>query len=793
MTGAPRPAAARLDARLAIPALIGWSAVAALLGCPEDLLAWCGLAVLGAGGVSVAWLRLARRSVLSWSGTASLIVVTVLVTGGLLVIAAGQGATRKVGRIVDLARERATIQATGAVVSDPRVIAARPGVGRGTDMVVMRVQLDAVTARGYSNEARAPILVFGDPQWKTVRWGARLRFVARLGEAQAGDDVVAVATPRGPPEEIEGPGLLADAAQHVRHRLQAAVTVLPGDARGLLPGLVLGDTSAASETLTADMRITGLTHLSAVSGSNVTLVLAAVIWLCGWLRVPRWGRAPVALTALVGFVVLVRPDPSVLRAAVMGSIGLLGLSASLRRAGLPALGAGVVLLLAYDPWLARSLGFGLSVLATLGLLIWARSWTTWIAARLPSRWGWAGPAIAVPLAAQAMCAPLMVVIQGSVSLISLPANIIAAPLVAPATICGVVTAVISAVWLPLAHLVVWASGIPTMGIAEVARIGADVPFGTMAWPAGWVGSSLLAVLTLVILGSGRWMAFQAKARPIGVAAVILVAFAAFVPTRLVTWPMTGWQFVACDVGQGDGLVLRTESDHAVVVDVGLDPTLIDGCLSRLRVTQVDALILTHYHADHVDGLPGALRGRTVHQILVTPVAEPAYQVQQVREQAAVAGIPIATLYAGDLLRFGDTAWRVWWPVREIHEGSIPNNGSLVVTVEKGDFRALLLADVEREGARELLDELRAAGVANFSLVKVAHHGSANRVDELYAFARAPVAVISVGAGNDYGHPAASTVDLLDRLGYRVWRTDESGDVAVRVDRDGIVDVACRGP
>ena len=240
---------------------------------------------------------------------------------------------------------------------------------------------------------------------------------------------------------------MAAAAERLRAGLRASVDHAPPDARGLLPGLVIGDTSRTPPDLTAAMRATGMTHLTAVSGSNVAVVTGLVLGLCVLRR-----RAPAAgdqcwrWSALAGFVVLARPEPSVVRAAVMGAIGLIGLSRSRRSAGPPVLGAAIVVVLVVDPWLARSFGFALSSLATLGLLLFTRPWGDAIGARLPPRLTGLGPALAIPVAAQAMTAPVIVLLQGSVSVVGIVANLLAAPLVPVATVAGVAAALTSVVW-----------------------------------------------------------------------------------------------------------------------------------------------------------------------------------------------------------------------------------------------------------------------------------------------------------------------------------------------------------
>lgn len=776
-----------IDARLLLPALVGWSLVAALLPLRPMVLTLCAAALAGSGAVLM-HRRWRRRS---WVVTGA---NTLLVTALCLVATAAHSSVREAGLVPGLAADRASATVEAVVLSDPRLVQTK-GV-RPTELVIVRVSVRTVVGRGQRSETSTPVMVFGDKSWAQVRWRERVRARGRFDVADPGDDVVAVFNPSGPPRSAGAPGLVADLAEHVRSGLREAVSGLPDDARGLLPGLVIGDTSRTPKSLTDAMLTTGMTHLSAVSGSNVAVVLAAALALCRALGVRRRWRPLVALLLLASFVILARPEPSVLRAAVMGVIGLLGLSSSRRRMGVPALSGAIVVLLCIDPWLSRSFGFALSTLATLGLLLFARPWGAWFARYLPTRLKGLGTAIAIPVAAQAMCGPVIVVLQGSVSLIGVPANLLAAPLVAPATVLGVSVALLALISHPLAVVLGWLAAVPTLGIAWVARVCADVPLGTLPWPDGAPGASLLALLTAGLLFVGPWLVAAFRARPVVVAALAVLTLAAAWPTGDLVWPPPAWGVVACDVGQGDALVLASGDHHAVVIDSGPDPDLVDGCLTRLQVEVVDAVVLTHFHADHVEGLPGVLRGRVVRQILTSPVLDPTSEVRAVQGWAAALGIPVQPLFAGDTVRWGSVQACVLWPVRVIHEGSVPNNASVVLSVEVGGLRALLLGDVETPAAHQVLLALRhdpgSQAGRGYDVLKVAHHGSRLQDPALLAQVRAPVALISVGAGNTYGHPAQATLDLLRASGSQVLRTDQRGDVAVARSPEAGVLVASRG-
>jgi competence protein ComEC len=773
------------DLRLLPPALTAWALTAATLTLsPSWRVAVAASAVVGVLLLVARGRHLGRRGAV---GGRSMVCLALGAAALCLAASAVQQLGRRAGTLPRLAEQGAVVQLTARVASDPTTVRTHGPVPQ--DLVMVRLAVSSVDGRGARSRVSSRVLAFADQRWADLVWGQHVVVGGRLAPAEAGSDVVATLSARGPPTVTRDPGVLSGAAARLREGLRRASSGLPSDARGLLPGLVVGDTSRQTDDLTAAFQATGLTHLSAVSGTNVTIVCLLALAVARSLGFGRRGRLVVAGAVLAGFVVLARPEPSVLRAAVMGAIGLLALGASRRRAGVPAISTAVLVLRVADPWLARSSGCALSVLATLGVLLWARAGSEALARRMPRA---LAVALAVPIAAQAACGPVLVLLVGRLSLVSVPANLLAEPLVAPATVLGLAAALVAPVSATLAAALAWAGAVPCTGICWVARRLAGVPYGQVSWPGGAAGALVLAVLTLALVGVGPALLRRSRQQPWPAAGALLLLLAAGAPLPAGGWPPRGWVAVSCDVGQGDAMVLATGPHRGVLVDAGPEPEAVDRCLRRLHVTTLDAIVLTHFHADHVEGLPGALRRRRAGTLIVTIVDDPPAEAARVRAWAAAAGVTVQTVRVGEDVHVAGVRWRVLWPSRVVHDGSVPNNSSIVLRVDVAGLRLLLAGDVEPAAARLVDHALRALpeGPA-VDVLKVAHHGSALQDPGLVQDAAPRLALISVGADNDYGHPAPSTLRLLRATGAQVARTDRQGDLAV-VSTGGRLSLATHG-
>ncbi|WP_242585092.1 ComEC/Rec2 family competence protein [Streptomyces sp. MST-110588] len=782
--------------------------------------------------------------------------------GVLLCAAAGaasaalHAADLRRGPLPDLARRYAHVTAEVEVTGDPRT--TRPKVlGSQRMPPLLTFTADAVrviAANGEVTKTHTPVLVVVHQHqrqqeqlhkpakgrtggasdearqhaaaWRGLLPSTRIRVTARTAPALTSSDGIAAVlrvSGDGPPQEVAAPSALQRLAGDLRSGLRRATDGLSLDARALLPGLVVGDTSRVPPDLDDAFRATDLSHLLAVSGSNLTIVLALLIGPPHLaIRAERRGLAPrlglsLRLTALVGgtialaFVVVCRPDPSVLRAAACGLITLLAIGTGRRRSLVPALAAAVLLLVLYDPWLAHSYGFLLSVLATGALLMLAPRWSAALQRRrVPSR---LAEVLAAAAAAQAVCAPVIAVLAARVGLVAVPCNLLAEPAVAAATILGFATLAAAPLLPPLAGGLAWCAGWPAVWIAGVARTGAALPGAEFDWPGGWTGGLLLAAAIVVLVLLGRRLLRHRLLCVLCALLLLVVVLRPVLFTRVITgWPPPGWRAVACDVGQGDGLVIAAGEGTALVVDTGPEPRAIDRCLTDLGVHRIPLLVLTHFHADHVDGLPGALRGRSVGAIETTSLEEPGYQVDFVRRQAAAAGAPVIRAAAGERRTLGPLSWEVLWPpvlppslppgppllapaaklmkgagvgastagngtaraTPRLFEG--PNDASVTLLIRTAGLTFLLLGDLEPPAQEALLSTHPTLGAVD--VLKVAHHGSAYQDPHLMQRLTPRLALISCGAGNPYGHPAPGTIRALRSEGATVLRTDTEGAIAV---------------
>lgn len=509
-----------------------------------------------------------------------------------------------------------------------------------------------------------------------------------------------------------------------------------GPAGGLLAGFLVGDTDAVPEADLEAMRRSGLSHLVAVSGSNVALFLLVGVVVAGPLAAGPRRRVAAGLVILVIVIVATRWEASVVRAAVMAAIALLGRVGGWALDALTALAITTVLVLLVSAELATNVGFALSVLATAGVVV-----ATSIHTAMPR---WLEVPLMATLGAQVAVAPILLSVFGTVPLLAPVTNLLVAPVVAITTLIGV-----AGVATGLDVVI----GIGMLGchfVLAVARLGAY-------WPQVGVVGSLGAGLV------GLGVCFQKTRIAVVIGGAAVVAGSIVGVGVSVDRPAV----VVLDIGQGDSiLVLGTEA--TVLVDGGPDASALADKLATYGVRSLDLVVLTHVHADHASGLTAVFGRIPVGEFWIPGPPHETTASRQALEAAASAGVRMRLPPVGDVVGLGDLSLEVLGPLRR-YDG--PNDQSTVLRIRSDGGPSLVLTgDIETFAQADLV------GLEG-DILKVPHQGGATSDLSWLEGVGSSQALISVGP-NTFGHPSLEVIRVLEGAGAEVLRTDEVGDIEV---------------
>ncbi|MDQ4082446.1 MAG: DNA internalization-related competence protein ComEC/Rec2 [Actinomycetota bacterium] len=567
-----------------------------------------------------------------------------------------------------------------------------------------------------------------------------------------------------------GVGGLAD-----RLRGAIASSLAPGvtgERRALIAGVVLGEDEGLSSELRDDFRASGLYHLLAVSGQNVAYVVLGTLLLAWVAGLPRWLGQTSALVSLGAYVLAVGWQPSVVRAGVAGALTSLAWLAARSADRWYFLFAGAAVLLAVNPYALLEPGFQLSFAAVAAIFL--------LVPRLERRLeGYPVPTrlagvVAVSLACGVATAPILWLHFGAVPVFSVVSNALAAPVVAPLLGMGLGAVALEPLVPTAAAALAALNGWLAAYLGWCARTVADLPHAQVTSPRALAA---LALVGLVLVGAFRLRPPRAeRVLVLGATAVALVVgWWLWFGGEDAPGPPAGLRMTFLDVGQGDAILLETRQG-AVLVDQGPPEGEVHEQLADLGVARLAALVLTHPQRDHVGGAQAVLERLPVDFLL-----DPRLPAESEDERAALAeararDVPVVTARAGRTYRLGRPRLQVLWPEGPGAPGADPNESATVILASYGETDALLTADAESN----VTLPLRPPPV---EILKVAHHGSADEgLPALLNLVRPRVAVVSVGAGNDYGHPAPSTVSALRTFpSLDVYRTDRDGSVVVESD------------
>lgn len=790
--------------RLLAPAVLVWAVAAMCIGRPGSA-SWvgCGAAVLGGMLICAAVCGvLVIRAALAYLlvPCAVLVVLCTVITSG--------EAARSPPELLAAANGGERVEAGATLRSFPERSESAFG---SRDWV--RAELDLPSGG-------VPVLLWlqeeAAPSWAP---GTQVLISGNLERFEAASPAAFAMSVREV-REVDPPGFIArvatqagQIAANARRDLRDAAAAVPG--AELVPGFAVGDTSLVHATLETQMQDSSLTHLTAVSGANCALVVGAIVAVASRLGIGRRSRIICAGGALLGFVVVVGPDASVRRAAIMATVLLISDFGGKRAFALPGLGVAMLVLLWGDPWQARQPGFTLSVAATGGILLLVPHLEQSLrrVSRLPRV---VILPVAVAVAAQLSCAPLLLLLQEGIPAVGILANVIAAPAAPVGTGLGLLALLIAPWSPPLGAAAITVASWATRWVEATAEITASLPLARWHWPGGAWGAVTLAACELALLiawgiGTGRiplpgvaavdrdpWRPRAPRPRAVRVVVAILISgavgslVAVIVVTPIAQWAATprDWSVVACDVGQGDALLLRdpVTPDEVMLVDTGDSTDLLDACLDRFGIERIALLVLSHDDRDHVGAIERVLP--ITDEALIAPATrEQQSQGRDLTQTLERARVPWSIGSAGS---FGghDAAPRqaggLHWEVLAPNEHRVPadaNAASLIMRVTAGGVRVLLLGDSGAEEHRAVVRDV-VAGALKADVVKIAHHGSGDQDPSVLSASGAHFGLISVGAENGYGHPHSELLADLKTNGVSVLRTDTHGTVAIRSGETG---------
>ncbi|MFP7696816.1 ComEC/Rec2 family competence protein [Trueperella sp. LYQ143] len=590
-----------------------------------------------------------------------------------------------------------------------------------------------------------------------VQRGDRIRAHGRLISAQSSDYVAA----RLIAQDID---VQSGAALPARIRSALGDLIASGPQHlQLVPGIVLGDDSQIPAELVTAMRQEGLSHITAVSGAHISILLSVIFLIVGRRRYRC--AAVLSIATLAGLVFLVGLEPSVVRAAIMGVFVCIAVGMRRPSSAMPLINICIMTVCLLAPQLANRIGFQLSVCATLAIVLAGPPLSRWLARGMPRA---LAQILAISLVASLATGPIVVRIQPESSVWLCLANIIISPVIAPITIFGMVAAICAPWAVPVAQLCLLVCRCCTAWIYEVVIHLAHLPGSHLPTPLALaINAGLVAGICVFIYFDRAWICAVGAVAGLSVFGVMAVS-----RPDTATVFADDWQIVQCDVGQGSAMLLR-HKEQIVLVDVGPADGHIGDCVNQAGVTKLDLVILSHFDSDHVRGFEELARETHIGQVWYSPNMYPYRNSQWITHLLSSYGIPGREVVVGEELAdiSGEKWLRIVGPLVITGDAQSTNDDSLVVLAHTADHSVLILADAPAQRQRLLRGQ-----VGEVDIVVAGHHGARDQSQELADELRAQITIFSVGATNTYGHPHPDAL--------RIWqapiqqRTDQCSDIVI---------------
>ncbi|NLX64318.1 MAG: DNA internalization-related competence protein ComEC/Rec2 [Clostridiaceae bacterium] len=559
---------------------------------------------------------------------------------------------------------------------------------------------------------------------------------------------------------------------------------MPEKESSILAGMLIGYTDKMPEELEEDFRRAGLSHIMAVSGANIAFLLAPFLWLLKKSGLnSRWSSA-LAFPCMLFYVFATGMEASVIRAAIMAGITLTGMLLWRKADIYCSIAASAMIILLYNSFMLFDLGFILSFAATLSLVIFYKPIFCRLPVKLPKI---IRDTLAGTIAAQLGVIPIIAYCFNTFSIISVFTNLLIVPLTGIITVLGAVLVVLGNIFLPAARLTGILLGTMINLMVMITGKMSAIPWAeiNLATPSIF----LLLIYYFVLLYLKFWHPKLAKetSRPIFASIMFLCGIVILV----VSIPDKSLRIYFADVGQGDCTVIRTPSGKNIILDGGGSINDSDGSyvgerivvplLYNLNMTDIDLMIASHGHMDHVGGLKTIIEKMNVRKLIVADAND--IEMRYLTDYAAEKGIPVMYMKEDDILyEENGLTIKALYPLKD--ERLMPKNStfdanelSLVARLDYGEFSALFTGDIGFMSENIILEKYEGISC---DLLKVAHHGSKYSSGKSFIEATRPkMSVISVGR-NVYGHPSPETLERIAGQGSQIYQTVNNGGILVEV-------------